>query len=124
MAAGYTTAYDIANRGCQQLGARRILTFADSSVQAQEFGFSYDKLRQEELRRTVWRFATRRAVLRKITSTTKRFIAPAWATGQTYSLGMIVQNTYGVSPADGVYWICYLANNSSAANAPGVYVAG
>jgi hypothetical protein len=57
---------DIANRGMQHIGAVRIgaLGFGELSVQASECGFVYDKVRRAELRRNVWRFATRLCVLR------------------------------------------------------------
>jgi hypothetical protein len=54
---------DIANRALQHVGTSLIATLADDDKGASEISFCYDKLRRAELRRNVWRFATRRAVL-------------------------------------------------------------
>ncbi len=118
MAAAFTQSVDIINRALQHLGGQRIATVSDTSKNAQEMVFAYDKLRQAEMRRHVWRFATRRATIRIHTSTTKRMIAPTWATSTSYSAGAIVQDT------NGVYWVCMVANTSSSTNGPGVYQAG
>ncbi len=96
----FTEPADIANRACQHVGARRIATMLDNSRQATEINFCYDKLRRAELRRSTWRFATRRAMLRAITATSKRFIPEAWDDATNYTAGQIVQD------ADGTYWIC------------------
>jgi hypothetical protein len=119
MGAAFTTGVDIVNRALQHVGGLRIASFTDTSKNAQEMAFAYDKLRQAELRRSVWRFATRRAALRPFTATTKRFIAPAWSSGSVaYSVGAIVQDT------NGVYWICMVAHTSTTSNGPGSYQAG
>lgn len=108
----FTTPYDIANRAAQLLGVTRIVAFTDSSKQAVEFGFAYDKVRRAELRRSVWGCATRRAVLRKITSTTKRLAPPTYAAGTTYAIGDIVADSAGF------LWISNIASNIG--NTPGV----
>lgn len=118
MGAPFTQPVDIANRALQHLGANRIATMSDTSKQAQEVSFAYDKLRQAELRRHVWRFAVRRVMMRLHTSTTKRFIAPAWATSTSYSVGAVVQDT------NGLYWVAMVAHTASSSNEPGTYVAG
>ena len=69
----FLTPIDIANRALQHVGASRIdptLGFTEISKNAQEISFCYDKLRRAELRRNVWRFAIRSAVLRPIDTTT------------------------------------------------------
>lgn len=113
---GFATPVDIANRAIQHLGARRIVTFADASRQAAETNFCYDKLRLAELRRSVWRFATRRAILRPLTSTCLRYVPPVWASGTTYAAGQIVQDS------SGIYWISTVGSNLG--NTPGTMVQG
>src|SRR5712691_5942198 len=67
---GYQTAIDIANRALQHCRMRRITAFTDSSGNAKETGFVYDKLREAELRCNLWRFATKRVILRPISTQT------------------------------------------------------
>lgn len=115
----FTSPVDICNRGLQHVGARRIATLADNSKQAAEVNFCYDKLRRAELRRSVWRFATRRCTLKALTGTTKRFIPAAWTgTSTSYLAGTIVQDT------SGVYWICMVSNTSTLLNGPGTVQLG
>ena len=114
----FTTGIDIANRALQYCGATRIASFSDNTKQAAETGFVYPLIRQAELRRSVWRCAIKRAVLRPQTATTSQFVAPGWATATAYVVGQIVQDS------SGTYWICMVANTSSSTNAPGTYVAG
>lgn len=68
--ARYTTPIDICNRALQHCRKERIVSFGDSSHAAKETGFAYDKLRQAELERNLWRFATKRVVLRPIDTVT------------------------------------------------------
>ena len=112
----FLTSVDIANRAIQHCGARRIAAFTDNSKQAAEVAFCYDKLRRAELRRSVWRFATRRATVRPLTATSCLMVPPAWAIGTTYGIGRIVQDSAGI------YWISLLAGN--AGNTPGVNTPG
>lgn len=105
---------DICNRGMQHTGARRIsatLGFAEDSVQAGECSFVYDKLRQAELRRNVWRFATKLCPLRPFTQTTMQINPPLWASTTTYFIGSIVTD------AQGTVWQSQIADNL--ANSPG-----
>ncbi len=107
--ATFVTPIDICNRALQHLGARRITSFADASIQASEMAFSYDKLRQAELRRNTWRFSTRRAALRAMQANmTQSLFTPAlapvsgpntgtliltpavWSTTTTYMPGAVV----------------------------------
>lgn len=90
VAAGtFKTAIDIANAACQHMGCARIVTFADDSVQADEIGFRYDKLRQAELRRNVWRFSIRTALLRPVSTTSALFTPQAWDATKTYVKGSV-----------------------------------
>jgi hypothetical protein len=100
---------DIGNRALQHCGASRmdpLLGFADTSSKgAAEISFCYDKLREAELQRRVWTFATRRQVLRAIDTTTMRLVPSLWEQGATYFVGSIVsdQNNY--------LWISRVRNN-------------
>lgn len=111
----FATQEDIGNRALQHCGARRIASFSDVSRNAAEVSFAYDKLRVAELRRSVWRFATRRAVLRPISSTTLRFVPPVWSNVTAYLEGQIVRDSTGI------YWVCIIPNTG---NTPGVPVTG
>jgi len=91
----FTTPVDIANRALQHLGIARISTLADSSKQASEANFAIDKIRRAELERSVWNFATRRAVLRKYTATTKIVTPLLYSAGTTYAAGNIVVDSAG-----------------------------
>jgi len=112
----FLSAVDIANRACQHLGAMRISSLSDNSRQANEINFCYDKLRRAELRRSTWRFATRRAFIRLLTATSLRFIPAAYASGTTYTAGQIIQDS------SGVYWISPYSSNTG--NTPGDPVTG
>lgn len=114
----FTNGIDIANRALQYVGATRIYSFLDNSKQAAETGFTYPLIRQAELRRSVWRCAIKRSVIRPLTAGTARFVAPAWTLGTTYEAGRIVQDT------EGTYWICMVQNVANVADAPGIYTPG
>lgn len=88
----FITPYDVANRALQMLGVPRISTFADTSRQASEAGFLYDKARRAELRRFTWTFATRRAILRPVTTTIVNVSFPAYSTVTAYVPGDIVNS--------------------------------
>lgn len=107
----FFSAVDIANRAIQHVGARRIVALTDVSKPAGEINFCYDKLRRAELRRSVWRFATRRCTIRPVTSTSKMFVPAVYAGGTTYGAGIIVQD------GSGAYWISLQAGNVG--NTPG-----
>jgi hypothetical protein len=109
----FLSAVDIANRALQRVGSPLITTFGDNTKQAKQAAFAYGKVKTAELRRSVWRFATKRAVLRPLTATTKRFIPPVWQEPSDYSVGAVVQDNLGI------YWICMVANTATATNGPG-----
>lgn len=116
---GYQTAVDIANRALQHCRMARITSFTDSSLNAKETGFVYDKLREAELRSNIWRFAIKRAVLRGIDSTSLLWTPPSWAIGTTYAAGAVVTDANGEwwqsktaanianTPAAGAFWAHY-----------------
>lgn len=94
VAAGdFVSPIDIANRALQHIGARRITTFQDDSVNASEVSFCYDKLRRAELRRAVWEFSTRKTILRPMDTTSMSLVPAAYNAAKTYLLGAIV--TFG-----------------------------
>lgn len=108
----FITPYDIANRALQHLGAARLTNFSDNTKQASEASFAYDKLRRSELQKSVWSFAVKRAVLRKIVVGTSKLLTPAaWAVGTTYAI-------FDVVSYSNMYWISNQASNVG--NTPGV----
>jgi hypothetical protein len=112
----FTQPLDIANRACQHVGARLITALPGTTRQGAQINACYDGLRRAELRRSPWRFATRRAMLRVITATSLRFIPAAYDSGTTYDAGQIVQDT------SGIYWISTVGGNLG--NTPGAAVTG
>lgn len=107
----YFTRLDVANRALQHLGVPRIAAFTDSSKQAREANFAIDKLRRAELQRSVWTFATKRAVMRKFESTTKEVTFATYAAGTTYDAGDIVKDS------NGYLWLSRKGSNTG--NTPG-----
>ena len=99
---------DIGNRALQHVGAEMMdatLGFDEVSKNAQQVSFAYGKLRRAELRRNVWRFATRRAVLRPIDTNTLMLSPNSWDAGTTYFTGSIVAD------ASNNLWISRIPNN-------------
>ncbi len=107
----FTTPVDVANRALQIIGVPRIAQFSDSSKQAKETQFAIDKIRAAELRRSVWTFATRRAVLRPVIATTANITFDAYDASVTYAAGDVVFDT------NGFLWISTQGSNT--ANTPG-----
>jgi hypothetical protein len=102
--AKFQTPVDIANRALQRCGATRIASFTDDSKNASETAFVYDKVRDAELRRNVWTFATRRAVIRPVNTNnlpppvggsgsgpTMLFTPAIYSSTATYVTGSVVQ---------------------------------
>lgn len=130
---------DIANRALQHVGTSLIVTLADDDKGASEISFCYDKLRRAELRRNVWRFATRRAVLYPINTNsnptgansgnsipnafstpaptsvlpTMLLVPPVWSNETTYPFGSIVADS--ASPPN--FWQSTIDANTG--NEPG-----
>ncbi len=82
---------DIQNRALQHCGASRISSTSEVSKNQSETLFAYNLLRDSEMRRNVWTFATRRAVIRAIDTTTMLLVPGTWAITETYLVGSIVQ---------------------------------
>lgn len=102
---------DIANRCAQILGSPQIFSVTEDSKINREATFAYDKLRRVELRRNIWRFAIRKAVLRPLTLTMRLLTPPTYSSTVPYFPGSIVQD------ANAVMWISQLPENLN--NAPG-----
>ncbi len=96
-ASAYKTREDVANRALQHLRMKRIISLIppDSSANAQEMAFVYDKVREAELRNNVWRFAIRRAILRAIDTSTLLWTPPNYSLLTTFALGSVVVDTKG-----------------------------
>lgn len=58
-----TSVVEICNRGLQKLGAKRIVSLSDDSVNARACNFAYNALRLAELRAHPWACAIKRAAL-------------------------------------------------------------
>lgn len=112
----FNTAVDICNVGLQKIGARQIdptLGFSEDSVAATECFSVYGKIRRTELRRNVWRFATRRSVLRPLDQNTLLLKPTLWQSGVTYFPGSIVTDQFGTA------WVSNTTDNTGQ---PGVDV--
>lgn len=95
--AEFRTDIDVCNRALQHCGASRInpvLGFSENSKNAAEVQFCYGKLREAELRRNVWTFATRRTMLRAIDTGTMLLAAGLYVPTTTYFVGSIVADQY------------------------------
>jgi hypothetical protein len=103
----FQTTVDIANRALQHLGQKRVTALTDNTKQAAEINACYDKLREAELRRNVWRFAIREATLRPIQQSQatvgntiyqpSMILVPGnWDNSKTYVVGSIVKYTDGI----------------------------
>lgn len=91
----FSTAIDISNRALDHVGQDPISALTDDSKRAAICGRVYDKLRRAELRRNLWRFATKRAILRAIGATTMLLRPALWGSTTTYFVGSIVADENG-----------------------------
>lgn len=110
----FATPEDIVNRAFQHLGVPRINLLSDGNRQSNEANFAYHKLRRFELCKSVWGFAVKRAVMRKIdvSGGTSRIITPAaYSAATTYGNADVVSYT-------NLYWQSQIAANL--ANTPGL----
>lgn len=106
--AAFQTQVDIVNRGLQHCGAPQldaVLGFSELSKRARETSFAYGKLKRAELRRNIWRFATRRVALRPIDTNTLLLAPALWVASTTYFVGSIV------SDSANNLWISQIPNN-------------
>jgi hypothetical protein len=99
---------DIANRACDHCGVGlidRTEGFTEDSKAALRIGAVYGKLRRTELRRNVWKFAIREAMLRALDTDTMILSAALWVASTTYFVGSIVADE------DENLWISRVPNN-------------
>jgi hypothetical protein len=90
----FQTPVDIARRALQHVGSETsIASLTENSRNATEISRCYDTLRQAELRRNVWRFATKRAMLRAIDTTTMLVKPKLWNANLPYPPGSIVADS-------------------------------
>lgn len=93
MALEFSQPVDIANRALQHLGVDAITAASfqtPDSKGARECARCYDKLRGSELRRNLWRFATRRVILRAVDPATFFWTPNAYSAVTTYVFGDVV----------------------------------
>jgi hypothetical protein len=118
---GFRVPEDIANRALQHVGAPLITSLTAQDRGAIQINQCYTGLRKAELRRNVWTFACRKAVLYPINTgvtslpigsatdtpnpgtltgylPTLQLIPETWSAGKAYEAGSIVQ-------LDGVWWV-------------------
>ena len=98
----YVNPEGIANRALQYCGATRIVTLQDNDKGAAEIADCYDKLRRTELRRNLWTFSVRRAVLYPVNTLTFNngfanaplptllYVPATWVATKQYAFGAIV----------------------------------
>jgi len=111
---------DIANRALDHCGIPPIVAFSDDSKAADRCNANYDKLRDAELRRNVWRFSIRKVALRAVDTTTMFLVPEAWDAAEEYPQGSIVlyNNIFyladqyapvGTTPGspNEAYWVVY-----------------
>lgn len=102
---------DIGNRALNHVGQPPILSVTEDTTRNQVVSSVYDKVRRAELRRNVWRFATRRAILRPIDTNTLLLAPNAWSSAETYMAGAVAADT------NGQLWLSKQPGNIN--NAPG-----
>ena len=110
----FLTELDIINRSLQLLRRPGISRRTNTSAEATEMDRAYDQRREAELGTNLWRFATRRVVLRAISTSTDLWTPAAYAAGTTYAVGNIV--TY-----DSQWWQSKVASNTGNTPAMGAY---
>lgn len=121
----FLTPLDIANRALQHVGSRRVTSLDAGtggnyeSKGAAEIASCYDKLRRAELRRNVWVFSAKRAMIRPIATTTLLLKPPPFSATRYYQPGEIVADsngklwttmdpfTYNQTPGTGTSWQPY-----------------
>ena len=124
----YLDSLDIANRALWHLGQRPIESIDEDSRKNDLLSDAYDKLRQVELRRSLWKFAKRTVYLRPLnvgplaedsqgnpTSSTMILDPKPWSATTTYLPGSVVTD------ANGLLWTTMVPDNVN--NAPGVTTA-
>lgn len=103
---------DIANRACAHCGVPAILSVDEASPRNKTLSDIYDKMRQFELRRNIWRFAKRKVHLRPLDVNSRRLDPQQWDSTATYLPGAIV------AYENGDLWQTWVPENSG--NEPSV----
>lgn len=93
---------DLANRSCDHLGQSHIDAVDEDSKKNTLLANAYDKLRPAELRRNLWAFSKRKAMLRPIGATTRLLAPRAWDEDVTYQPGAVVKDDNGVLWTSGI----------------------
>ncbi len=88
--AQYLVPIDIANRACDHCGVPQIVAFTDDAKAAFYTNANYDKQRDAELRRNVWRFSIRKVALRAVDTNTMFLVPAAWNSTKVYPQSSIV----------------------------------
>jgi hypothetical protein len=118
---GYSQPLDIANSVATMLGQDQ-LTLNDfngnpfATKLGRQVNANYDKMRLVEIQRNLWKFSTRRVILRPIGIDSVLWTPSAWTAGN-YPVGSVVSYTPTVGPYTGVtsYWRLNVAEPSSVA---------
>src|SRR5215831_1420830 len=94
----FRTAIDIANRALDHCGQDPLgpQGFLEPSKKARLIARLYDNIRRSELRRRVWRFATKRALLRAVTPDMMLISPSMWSPTTTYFIGSVVTDIFGI----------------------------
>lgn len=100
---------DVGNRALQHCGVNPILAVNEDSPNNLEVSNAYDKVRRAELRRNVWRFAVKKAVIRAVDTTTLLLVPALYDGTKTYLIGEVVRD------ANGVFWISQVPDNIGSA---------
>jgi hypothetical protein len=90
MPGAFLVPLDIANRALDHVGSTPITSFTQDIKAAQRTSSVYDKLRDAELRRNVWRFSIRKVALRAIDVTTMFLVPATYNPADVYPQGSIV----------------------------------
>lgn len=86
---------DLANRAILHFGSEFIATVDEDSGRNETLSFAYDKLRRPELRRNVWTFTCKHAVLRPIDTDTMLLDPRLYDETVTYLLGALCKDANG-----------------------------
>lgn len=111
----FTAPVDIMNRALWHLGVPPISSPGDMNNNATTVNFLYDKIRRRELRRNVWRFATKRVALRPLSTSSIILTFTPWSITISYPGGAIVSS-------GGANWINSVETNLG--NTPGTVASG
>jgi hypothetical protein len=86
----FNTKEDIGNRALDHCGQEHVTSFDDPNKAGRLLTSNYDKVRQAELRRNVWRFSIKRVALRANDVTTRQIVPAAYNVLTTYLPGSLV----------------------------------